>query len=151
MAQIDEFLAQKRIAIVGVSRDPKEFSYQLWQEFRQRRYDAVPVNPNAPALDNQTCYKRLQDIKPGVDAVLIITPSTLTEQIVRDAAEAGVKRVWMHGGMAPGASSKEAIAFCEQNGIDVIAGHCPYMFFKGSGAMHAPHRFIKRITGRYPH
>ena len=150
-AQIDDFLAQKRIAVVGVSRDPKEFSYTLWQEFRQRRYDAIPVNPNVLALDNQTCYKRLQDIQPGVDAVLIMTPSKLTEQIVHDAAEAGVKRVWMYGGMAPGASNKAAIAYCEQQGIDVIAGYCPYMFFKGAGAMHAPHRFFRQITGRYPH
>ena len=46
--QVDDFLALKRIAVVGVSHDPKEIPYTLWQEFRQRRYEAIPVNPAAP-------------------------------------------------------------------------------------------------------
>ncbi len=55
--QIDDFLALKRIAFVGVSHNPKEFSYALWQEFRQRRYEAIPVNPNVAVLDGQTCLQ----------------------------------------------------------------------------------------------
>ena len=45
LKQIDGFLALKRIAVVGVSRNPKEISYTLWQELRQRRYDAVAGQP----------------------------------------------------------------------------------------------------------
>jgi uncharacterized protein len=148
--QVDDFLALKRIAVVGVSRNPKEMSYALWQEFRQRRYDAIPVNPNIAALDGQTCYGRVQDIKPGVEGVLIMTSSKSTEQIVHDCAEAGVKHVWMYGGMAPGATNKAAVAFCEANGIDVVAGFCPYMFFKGTPAFHTPHRWIKKLNHSYP-
>ena len=51
--QIDGFLALKRIAVVGVSRNPKEISYTLWQELRQRRYDAIPVNPAATEIDGK--------------------------------------------------------------------------------------------------
>jgi len=96
----------KRIAFVGVSHDPKEFSYTLWQEFRQRRYEAIPVNPNVAALDGQACYKRVQDIKPAVDGVMIMTSSKFTEQIVRDCAEAGVKHVWMYKGVAAEPSTR---------------------------------------------
>ncbi len=42
---IEDFLAQKRIAMVGVSRHPKDFSADLFQELRRRGYDMVPVNP----------------------------------------------------------------------------------------------------------
>jgi uncharacterized protein len=148
--QVDDFLALKRIAVVGVSRNPKEMSYVLWQEFRQRRYEAIPVNPNMPAVDGQTCYSRVQDIKPGVEGALIMTSAKLTEQIVHDCAEAGVKHVWMYGGMVPGAVNKAAVAFCEANGIEVVEGFCPFMFLKGSPAFHAPHRFFKKLTGSYP-
>ena len=148
--QVDDFLALKRIAFVGVSRDPKDFSTQLWQEFRQRRYEAIPVNPNAKEIDGQPCFARVTDIKPGVEGVLIMTPKRLTDDIVRDCAAAGVKHVWMFGGAAPGAATKSAMAFCEEKGINVVQGQCPYMFLPGSPAFHAPHRFWKKLTGSYP-
>ena len=107
--QIDDFLALKRIAFVGVSHNPREFSYALWQEFRQRRYQAIPVNPIVATLDGQDCYKRVQEIKPAVDGVLIMTSSKATEQIVHDCAEAGVKHVWMYKGVASGAVNKAAV------------------------------------------
>ncbi len=148
--QVDDFLALKRIAVVGVSRDPKGFGTVLWQEFRQRRYEAIPVNPVAMEIDGQRCYAHVQDIQPGVDGVLIMTTKKSTDDIVHDCAEAGVKHVWMYGGMAPGATTESAVAFCEQNGIDVVEGLCPYMFFEGAPAFHAPHRVWKKLTGSYP-
>ncbi len=148
--QVDDFLALKRIAIVGVSRDPKGFSNVMWQEFRQRRYEAIPVNPLATEIDGQPCFAKVGDIKPGVDGVLIMTSKKSTDQVVHDCAEAGVKHVWMYGGMAPGASTSSAVAFCAQNDIDVVDGLCPYMFLSGTPAFHAPHRVWKKLTGSYP-
>lgn len=148
--QVDDFLALKRVAVVGVSHNPKDFTYALWQELRQRRYEAVPVNPGVKELDGQICYAKVQDIRPPVEGVLIMTSNKVTDQIVHDCADAGVKRVWMYGGMAPGAKTKTAIAFCEENGIDVVAGLCPYMFLAGTPAFHAPHRVFKKLTGTYP-
>jgi predicted CoA-binding protein len=148
--QIDDFLALKRIAFVGVSRNPKDFNYALWQEFRQRRYEAVPVNPKASAIDGQTCYARVQDIKPPVEGALIMTSKKATEQVVRDCIEAGIKNVWMYGGMAPGAATKEAIALCDANGINVVVGLCPYMFLPASPSFHGFHRMIKKLNRSYP-
>ena len=82
--QVDDFLACRRLAVVGVSRDPKHFSYVLWQELRQRGYEAIPVNPYATDLDGQPCYPRVQAIDPPVDGVLVMTPSSATAQVVRD-------------------------------------------------------------------
>lgn len=96
--QVDDFLALKRVAVVGVSRNPKELSYTLWQELRQRRYEAIPVNPAVKELDGQTCYAKVQEIQPPVEGVLIMTSAKATDEIVHDCAEAGVKHVWMYGG-----------------------------------------------------
>jgi predicted CoA-binding protein len=128
----------------------KGFGTVLWQEFRQRRYDAVPVNREASEIDGQPCFAHVTDIKPGVDGVLIMVPKTETDQVVKDCAEAGVKHVWMCGGMAPGAATKTAVAFCEEKGIDVVKGLCPYMFLPGTPAFHAPHRIFRKLTGRFP-
>ena len=150
--QIDEFLSLKRIAVVGVSRDPKHFSNVLWQELRQRRYEAIPVNPATALLDGQRCYARVQEIAPPVDGVLIMTPARVTEQVVRDCAEAGVRRVWMHRGAGGGAGSvsADAVAFCEAKDIDVVAGYCPYMFLPGTPLFHGLHASWKKLTGSYP-
>ena len=150
MKQVDDFLGLKRIAVVGVSRNPKGFGTVLWQEFRQRRYEAIPVNAVAKEIDGQPCFARVQDIDPPVEGALIMTSAKSTDQVVADCAEAGIKHVWMYGGMAPGAKTKTAIEFCEEHDIDVVAGLCPYMFLPGAPAFHAPHRVWKKLTGRYP-
>ncbi len=148
--KIDEFLGLKRIAIVGVSRQPKEFSHVLWQEFRQRRYDAIPVNPAVNELDGKPCFAKVQDIQPAPEGVLIVTKPEIAAQIVRDCVEAGVKHVWLHAGMGRGSATKEALEVCNANGLDVVAGYCPYMFFEGTPIFHSFHAFAKKLTGSYP-
>lgn len=148
--QIDDFLALKRLAFVGISSDPKAFSQVLWRELLDRRYDAIPVNPKASELDGRPCYARVQDIQPPADGALVITPPEATDQVVRDCAEAGIRHVWIYRGMGTGSASKAAVEFCEANGISVVAGECPYMFLPGSPFFHKLHGAVKKITGSYP-
>ena len=150
LKQISEFFAQKRIAMVGVSRDPKDFTRILYAEFKKRGYDIIPVNPNLSDLDGQRAYARVQDIKPGVDGVLVVTPSKATDQVVRDCAEAGVTRVWLHRGEGIGSVSDQAVTFCQEHGINVVVGHCPFMFLPQTPFFHKIHGYVKKLTGSYP-
>jgi predicted CoA-binding protein len=148
--QIDDFLALRRIAVVGVSRNPKEISNTLWQEFRQRRYDAVPVNPAASEIDGKPCYPSVRDIDPPVEGALIMTTAAVAEQVVEDCAAAGIGHVWLYGGLGGGATSAATIAAAERHGIDTVAGHCPYMFLPGTPVFHKLHGVGKKLTGSYP-
>ena len=150
MERIQDFLGQKRFAMVGVSRRPKDFSRVLLREFRERGYDAVPVNPEAREMDGQPCFARLQEIQPPVGGALLMTPPSLTDRIVRDCAEAGVKRVWLYRAIGQGAVSADAVKFCEANGISVIAGECPMMFLPGGAWFHRLHGWVKKIARSYP-
>ena len=150
MQMIQDFLGQKRLAVVGVSRQPKDFSLALFRELRKRGYDAVPVNPEAEQIDDQTCFARLQAVHPPVDGALLMKPPAATDVVVRDCAEAGVKRVWMYRASGAGAVSPEAVKFCEENGIAVIPGECPFMFFPGSSWFHRAHGLLRKIVGSYP-
>ena len=147
---IDDFLACKRLAIVGVSRNPKDFTRTLFSEFRRRGYDVVPVTPHAPAVDGLPCYTRLQDISPPVEGALLLTSPAVTGNVVRDCVAAGVPRVWMYRAGGAGAVSPDAIVFCELNGIRVVPGECPFMFFPQTGGIHRFHGFLRRLFGRYP-
>lgn len=150
MGQIDEFLAQRRVAVVGVSRNPKELSYVLWQELRQRRYEAIPVNPATPLLDAQRCYASVAEIQPPVAAALIMTSPAVSARVVEDCAEAGVRHVWLYRGMGGGSVSEAAVARATELGMNLVVGHCPYMFLPGTQGPHRVHGFVKKLTGSYP-
>ena len=148
---IEDFLAQKRFAMVGISREPHSFSVTLFEELCRRGYDVIPVNPNTPNVLGRRCFARLQEIQPPVEAVLLMTSPANTDKVVVDCAEAGIRRVWMYRAGGTGAVSPRAVAFCRERGIQVVPGQCPFMFLPGAGTVHRLHGFIRQITGRYPH
>jgi hypothetical protein len=138
-----EFLAQPRIAVVGVSRtDPSASPNWIYKTLREMGRQVFAVNPNAEVLEGDKAYPTVKDIPGGVDGVVIVTRPEITEKVVRDCAEAGVKRVWMHNNTFMASSvSDEAVAFCKQNGITVIGGACPMMFLDPS------HKFMRIVLG----
>ncbi len=150
LATIRDFLAQKRIAFAGLSREPAGFSGRLFDEFCRRGYDMVPVNPNASELRGRRCFARIRDIEPPVDAVLVMTPASATGEIVRDCEAAGVRRVWMYRGVGKGAVSPKAVAFCRERGIQAVPGNCPFMFLPDTAGFHRFHGFLLKLFGRYP-
>jgi len=150
MAAIEDFLAQKRLAIVGVSRKPQDFSRTLFAELRQRGYDVVPVNSGADEIDGQTCFAHVRDIRPPVEGVLIMTPSAASKQIVEECADVGINRVWMYRAAGEGAVDPVAVAFCESHDITVIPGECPFMFLPHAGWYHRWHGGFRKFFGGYP-
>lgn len=140
MAKIDEmvqdFLAQKRIAVVGVSDKRETGSNMAYKKFKEHGYLVYPVNPRISTFDGATSYPDLKSIPDIPDAVFILASPKVTDQIVQECADLGVKHVWMHClmGTKPGLSkgttsvSQEAVEVCKTNGITVIPGSCPNQF-----------------------
>ena len=147
---IEDFLAQKRIAMAGISRDQKSFSAQLFDELCRRGYDVVPVNPNATEVNGRRCFARVQDIQPPVDAALLMTSPSATEEVVNDCIAAGIRRIWMYRATGNGAVSEAALARCSEHGVHVVPGECPYMFLSKTAWYHRIHGFVRKITGHYP-
>ena len=147
---IEDFLAQRRIAMIGVSRNPKDLSSMLFEELRKRGYDMVPVNPKAGQVLGQACFARVQEIQPPVDAALLMTNAEVTDTVVSDCAAAGIRRIWMYRAGGKGAVSKKAVEFCHEHGIQVVPGQCPFMFLPGIGGVHKFHGFVRKIIGRFP-
>lgn len=150
LQMIQRFLDEKRIAMIGLSRDPKHFSVALFEELCRRGYDVIPVNPKAPSIKGHHCFARVQDIERPVKAALLMTAPEITDTVVSDCFAAGVTQVWMYRAGGKGAVSTKAIEFCESKGMEVIPGQCPFMFLPEAAGVHRFHRFIRKITGRYP-
>ena len=148
--EIEAFWGSERLAVIGVTRDPKEFGHKLFTDLRQWGYDAIPVSPNLTAVGDVPAYARVQDIGSKVDGALLLTSPTLNEQIVRDCAEAGVPRVWFYGVGDRSAENAAAIEYCREHGMAVVPGYCPYMFLPRAPFFHKMHGFVARLTGQCP-
>jgi uncharacterized protein len=143
------FLANKRVAVTGVSRTPKGHGSNLvYQRLRQRGYDVFAVNPNASEVEGDRCYPNLSSIPGGVDAVVIGTRPDTAEDTMHECADLGIKHVWMHRGPGTGSVSPEATDYGRQHGIIVIDGGCPLMF-RPTADM--GHRLMRRMfAGNVP-
>ncbi len=146
-----EFLAQRRIAVAGVSRDPKQTANAIYKKLRATGYQVFAVNPQATTpLEGDPAYPSLRAIPGGVDAVLVCTPADAAAGILRECAELHIPRVWLHQGFGPGSVSQEAVALARQEGLALIAGACPLMFGPCADPGHKMIRFFKGLFGALP-
>ncbi len=146
---VQDFLAQKKIAIVGVS-DKRETGCNLaYTKFKDAGYQVYAVNPRLTAFNGDSCYPDLKSLPEKPDAVFILASPKVTDQIVQQCVDLGIKHVWMHcmmgtkPGLAGGMTSvsSAAVAQCRANGIAVIPGSCPKQFLKPDGA----HAFMRGL------
>ena len=152
-ARIDDFLAHKRIAIAGVSRDrgARPAGRLIYDRLKESGHDVFAVNPHMSTFEGDRCYPDVRSIPGGVDGVVIVTRPDVTERIVHDCNDAGIHRVWMHQGLGKGTSvSPAAVEYCRQHDISVIAGACPMMYGRGADFGHKCMRWVLGVTGGLP-
>ena len=147
---VDDFLAQKRIAVAGVSRNGDAAANLIYRKLRETGYQVFPVNPNALEVEGDTCYPKVSSIPNGVDGVVIVTHPQVTEQVVQDCIKAGVARIWLHRSFGQGSVSPEAVAYCREKNVSVIPGGCPMMFCEPVDFGHKCMRWILNATNGLP-
>lgn len=148
---VRDFLAQKRIAVAGVSRQAAGHGGNIvYQRLRSRGYEVFAVNPNADSVEGDACYHDLASIPGGVDAVVVATNAADTGRVVDECAKLGIRRVWMHRSFGAGSVSPEAVEAGRAAGITVIAGACPLMFDPTADVGHKCMRWVMGLTGGKP-
>ena len=152
-AKVNDFLSQKRIAIAGVSRNQSQHpaANLIYRRLKTSGHDVFAVNPHMQDFDGDRCYPDVSSIPGGVDGVVIVTRPDVTERVVHQCSDAGVRRVWMHQSLAGGSSvSPAAVEYCRQHDISVIAGACPMMYGDGVDFGHTCMRWILKLKGGLP-
>jgi predicted CoA-binding protein len=142
---IEAFLDNPSIAVVGVSRSGKGFGNAACRSLRTKGYRVYPVNWATPTVDGIRCYSRLSDLPERVNAVLVVVPPPQAVDVIRDAAAAGIRHVWLQ----QGAESPDVLRLGAELGLDVVAGECILMFAQPTG-IHKVHRWLRQITHRLP-
>ena len=146
----EEFLAQHTIAVAGVSRDEKQPANLIYRRLRDTGHEVYAVNPNAETVEGDPSYATVRDVPATLDGIVIVTTPEIAEQVVADAHDAGVPRVWLHRGMGPGSSSQTAVDFCTEHGMAVIPGGCPNMFGDTKDPGHTCMRVLLQLSGKIP-
>ena len=152
-SKVNDFLAQKRIAVAGVSRNNSHHptGNLIYRRLTTPGHDVFAVNPHMQTFDGDRCYPDVSSIPGGVDGVVIVTRPDVTERVVHQCSDAGVRRVWMHQSLAKGSSvSPEAVEYCRQHDISVIAGACPMMYGDRVDFGHTCIRWILKLKGGLP-
>lgn len=145
-AAVADFVSHRKLAVVGVSRKKMKFGNLAFKELKGKGYKLFPVHPHAEAIEGERCYRSLSALPEAVDGVLVIVPPAQAEQVVREAAAAGIRRVWLQ----QGAGSPAAIRLCEENGISVVHGECILMFAEPAAWYHRAHRWVWGLLRKLP-
>jgi predicted CoA-binding protein len=146
-----DFLAQRRIAVAGVSRTPAGHGGNVvYQRLKARGYEVFPVNPNADTVEGDRCYHDLASIPGGVDGVVIATAPAAAASVVDECRRLGIRRVWMHRSFGQGSVSDDATEAARKAGISVVAGGCPLMFDPTADFGHKCMRWFAGVTGSGP-
>lgn len=140
----DEFLAVKKFALIGCSRDPKKFSRMAFKELGSKGFDIYPVNPLMDQVDDRQCYHDIDTLPEGIDRAVIMTPKEETTAIVEKAIARGMNYLWLQ----QGSENPEALAFAEQHHVNVVSKACIMMFAHPVKSVHGFHRITARLFGQ---
>ncbi|HEY5674091.1 MAG TPA: CoA-binding protein [Malonomonas sp.] len=119
--QLDSFLTSPVIGVVGASNNRDKFGNKVLRCYQQHGYPVVPVHPAQTEVEGVTAVSSVDELPAEVVSISVITPPQVSEKVVRQAAAKGIKNIWMQ----PGAQSDDAIRYCAEQGINLIAdGTC---------------------------
>lgn len=138
----------ERVAVIGASDAKESFGRAIVEELRSHGRDAVAVHPTATTVAGQPAHASVADVPGPVDLAIVMVPAAAAAGVVHECAAAGIRRVWLFKGIGgAGSVSPEALAACEEHGLEVVAGACPLMFLAPVGFVHRVHRSVRRARG----
>lgn len=120
MSKIDNFFTSNSFAVVGATPKKDKFGYKVFKRLQKLGKKVYPVHPAAKDIEGEAVYASLKDLPELVEAVNIIVNPSVTEKVVEQCKELGIKKVWMQ----PGAESQQAINYCKENGIELTFNDC---------------------------
>ncbi len=113
-------LKQKDIAVVGVSHRPEKYGHKIFRDMLSAGYNVKGVSVRGGEVLGQKIYKHIKEIESVPDMVITVVPAQITEQVVEECRELGIKEIWMQ----PGSESAAAMEKAREYGISVTANAC---------------------------
>lgn len=147
---VADFLAQKTIAVAGVSRDGNLPANLIFRKLKGAGYEVFPVNPKTREVEGVECFPDLASVPAEIQGLVIATPPDAAETLVEDCIRLGVPRVWIHRAFGEGSLSPTAAKRCQEAGIALIPGACPMMYVEPVDFGHKCIRWVLRVGRKLP-
>jgi predicted CoA-binding protein len=145
LKQINQFLDNQPIAMVGVSRNPKKFGYAAFKELKEKGMKIIPVNPVADEIMGEKSYRNVSTLPEDVRGIIVMTKKNQTASVVKEAVAKGIKEIWIQ----QMADSKEALSELKGSDINYITGECILMHYKPH-SIHKFHGKLKKFFRMFP-
>ena len=116
--RIKTFLDGSPFAVVGASDNRQKYGNKVLRAYLRASLVAIPVHPTANRIEGLEAFPNLSSIPNAIHGISIITPPTITECIVEEAAACGIKHLWVQ----PGAESEGVINLAHHYRMNLIAG-----------------------------
>jgi hypothetical protein len=143
---IDSFLSSKRVAIAGVSRDPKKFGFIVFKHLRENGFEVFPINPGTDNISGTPCFGSVGALPLNVHNLIILTPKKQTRNVVAEAIAKGIDNIWIQ----QMSDTPEALELARSHPVNLVAGECILMHTDPVTGIHKFHRSISRLFGLYP-
>jgi len=143
---IEDFLRNRKLAVAGVSHDPKKFGHAVYSDLKTKGFDVYPINPGLDTISGQLCFHSVSTLPPDVKNLLIITPKTKTLDILKDAIAKGIDNIWIQQMSDTG----EAIDYLKDKQVNLVSRECILMWTDPVSGFHKFHKTIKKIFGALP-
>ena len=143
---IETFLSSRKLAIAGVSRDPKKFGHSIFKELKEKGFEVYPVNPNTDNINGTPCFHSISALPLDVRSLVILTPKPQTLQLVKDAVEKGMDNIWIQ----QLSETKESLAYLSGRPLNLVSNECILMWIEPVKSVHKFHKTIRKIFGLLP-
>jgi len=143
---IETFLQGKRIAVAGVSRNPKKFGHVVFEDLKKKGFQLYPINPGTDIIDEQPSFHSVNALPIDVKHLLIVTHRDKTMGILQEAINKGIDNIWIQ----QMSDSHEALDYLKDKRINLVSGQCILMWTEPVTGFHKFHRTLKSIFGALP-
>lgn len=143
---IASFLSARSFAVIGVSANRRKFGNALFRAMHEKGLPVVPVHRTLESVEGAKCYHSVAELQGVAEALVTTVPPEETERLLGECAGRGFTHIWMQ----QGSGSERAVAMAREQGMKTVNGECLLMFLEPVRSMHAFHRWLKKLTGRYP-
>ncbi len=101
-------LHTKEIAVVGVSSRLEKMGTKIFLDLLKHGLNVQGTNPSGGEVLGKKLYKSLRDLPRVPDIVITVVPPLVTERIVDECRQMGVREIWMQPGSESGAAIQKA-------------------------------------------
>ncbi len=142
---IQNFVQCKRIAVVGVSHDPKKFGNAIYSELKKRGYQVYAVNPAIQDLAGEPCFPSLEALRGKIDGAVICLQPAKVMAVLQEAAQMDLRNIWLQ----QGSESPEVLKSARELGLNPVSKKCILMYATPVQSIHSFHRFVTKLVGQY--